>query len=185
MTAAQGLVLVARIGKPHGLRGEVTVQLHTDDPDRRLAVNATLICEPLDHGPLTIATVRVHQGRHLVGFESVSDREGAEALRHTRLYVPALDPSGRRSHFGDAPSQDVDEFYEDELVGMSVVLTTGEAVGTVSALHTRAAQDLLEIAQSEGGTALVPFVAALVPRVDSERREVVIDPPEGLLGMSD
>lgn len=178
-------MLVARVGKPHGLRGEVTVQLHTDDPDRRLAVNATLMCEPLDRGPLTVATVRVHQGRHLVGFESVSDREGAEALRNTRLYVPALDPSGTRSHDDDAPSQDVDEYYEDELVGMSVVLTTGEAIGTVRALHTRAAQDLLEIAQSNGDTALVPFVVALVPSVDSERREVVIDPPAGLLDMSD
>ncbi len=178
-------MLVARVGKPHGLRGEVTVQLHTDDPDRRLAVNATLMCEPLDRGPLTIATVRVHQGRHLLGFALVSDREGAEALRNTRLFVSALDPDGMRSRNDDMPGQDADEYYEDELVGMSVVLTTGETIGTVSALHTRAAQDLLEIMQSSGATALVPFVAALVPRVDSERREVVIDPPAGLLDMGD
>ncbi len=178
-------MLVARVGKPHGLRGEVTVQLHTDDPDRRLAVNATLACEPSDRGPLTVATVRVHQGRHLVGFESVTDREGAEVLRNTRLYIPALDSSGARTRGDDAPSQDVDEYYEDELVGMKVLLLTGETIGTVSALHTRSAQDLIEIARVNGGTALVPFVAALIPNVDSARREVVIDPPEGLLDMSD
>ncbi len=185
MTAGPGLVLVARVGKPHGLRGEVTVQLHTDDPDWRLAVNATLACEPLDRGPLTVASVRVHQGRYLIGFESVSDREGAEALRNTRLFVSALDASGTRKEDDEAPHQDADEYYEDELVGMNVVLTTGEAVGVVSALHTHAAQDLLEITQSNGSAALVPFVAALVPSVDSARREVVIDPPAGLLDMSD
>ncbi len=184
MTAGPRLVLVARVGKPHGLRGEVTVQLHTDDPDRRLAVSETLACEPLDRGPLTIESVRVHQGRYLIGFESVFDREGAEALRNTRLFIPALDPGGSRKD-NDAPYQDADEYYEDELVGMNVVLTTGEAIGTVSALHTRAAQDLLEITQSNGNTALVPFVAALVPRVDSARREVMIDPPAGLLDLSD
>lgn len=178
-------MLVARIGKPHGLRGEVTVQLHTDDPDRRLAVNETLTCEPLDRGPLTIATVRVHQGRHLLGFESVGDREGAEALRNTKLFVSALDADGVRSRGQSSPDQDVDEFYEDELVGMSVVLTSGEAIGTVSALHTRSAQDLLEITRANGATALVPFVAALVPHVDSAQRRVTIDPPAGLLDMSD
>lgn len=176
MTAGTGLALVARVGKPHGLRGEVTVQLHTDDPGRRLAVNETLECEPPTRGPLTIATVRVHQGVYLLGFESVSDREGAEALRNTRLFAPAHDAQ---------PHRDADEYYEDELVGMSVVLTTGEPVGTVSALHTRAAQDLLEITQSNGATALVPFVSALVPSVDSTRRQVVIDPPIGLLDLGD
>ncbi|MGB3828362.1 MAG: ribosome maturation factor RimM [Ornithinimicrobium sp.] len=178
-------LLVARIGRPHGLRGEVSVQVHTDTPDQRFVVGADFVVEPAERGPLTIRSVRVHQGRYLLGFEGVNDRDHAEGLRDTRLFL-TLDAPGPPS--SDSSSVDVEEpdgdaqgYYEDELVGMTVRLVSGEIVGEVSALHTRAVQDLLEISLSGSGSVLVPFVEQLVPTVDTGRREIVIDPPAGLL----
>ena len=88
-------VVVARIGKPHGLRGEVTVQLHTDDPETRFAVGSTLATQAKAGTgvprALTIRSTRVHQGTWLLGFEEVPDRTGAESLRGTRLVVDAAD----------------------------------------------------------------------------------------------
>ena len=86
-------VVVARIGKPHGLRGEVTVQLHTDDHEARFAAGAVLATQaaPGSRVPqaLTIRSTRVHQGTWLLGFEEIPDRTGAESLRGTRLVAPA------------------------------------------------------------------------------------------------
>ncbi|MGC1208061.1 MAG: ribosome maturation factor RimM [Ornithinimicrobium sp.] len=191
MSGSRDLVLVARIGKPHGLRGEVSVQVHTDAPDDRFRVGSVLATEPPDRGPLEIVSVRVHQGRYLLGFAGVEGREGAESLRNTRLYVP-LDASAGSPSLPDGVAagdshglaqedSNTEAFYEDELVGASVRLVSGEVVGEVSALHTRPAQDLLEVTLSGGGSALVPFVAQLVPTVDIAAGVVVIDPPAGLL----
>ncbi|MGB3257909.1 MAG: ribosome maturation factor RimM [Ornithinimicrobium sp.] len=176
------LVLVARIGRPHGLRGEVSVQVHTDAPDERFSVGSVFAAEPADRGPLNLLSVRVHQGRYLLRFKGVESRESAEQLRDTRLFVP-LGGGGTSEDrsVGDAQLAPTEEFYADELVGLSVRLVSGEDVGRVSALHTRPAQDLLEVVLHGGGTALVPFVQQLVPTVDIATGVVVIDPPAGLL----
>ncbi len=182
MSDADDAILVARIGKPHGLRGEVTVQLHTDAPQDRLAIGSDLQTDPAARGRLTVRSVRVHQGRYLLGFDGVEDREGAESLRDTKLFVLATSASGDLNAVDpDSSSGDSEEYYEAELVGMSALSTSGEIVGAVTALHTRAAQDLLEITRTHGGVVLVPFVTQLVPVVDRGRREVVIDPPAGLI----
>ncbi len=163
--------VVARVGKAHGLKGEVTVQVHTDDPDRRLVPDAVFVTEPAGAGPLVLRTVRLHQGTFLLGFEGCHDRNAAQALRGTLLLL-------------DHSEQDDDEpdaWRAEELVGFVVELTDGTVVGEVSGLHPRAAQDLLEVRLTEGGTALVPFVEEMVPEVDESTRRVVIDPPEGLL----
>lgn len=191
MNGLRDSVLVARIGKPHGLRGEVSVQVHTDTPGERFSVGSVLVAEPPERGPLVVVSVRVHQGRYLLGFAGVEGREGAEMLRNTRLYIP-LGASSVSVDGADtiaAPDvvgvpgegADTDAFYEDELVGLGVQLVSGEVVGKVIALHTRPAQDLLEISMSGGGNALVPFVEKLVPTVDISTGVVVIDPPAGLL----
>lgn len=161
------MLLVARIGRAHGLRGEVTVRVHTDSPDERFTPGAELVTDPAEAGPLVVRGVRVHQGRYLLAFEGVTDRRGAEALRGTRLLAEELDED--------------EGWYEEELVGLTVVDTTGAVLGEVSALHTRHAQDLLEVRLSGGGSALVPFVTELVPEIDEEARRLVVDPPEGLL----
>jgi 16S rRNA processing protein RimM len=174
-------LLVARIGKPHGLRGEVTVQLHTDDPEARLAPGAVLATKAAAGSgvprSLTVASTRVHRGIWLIGFEQVPDRTGAESLRGTQLFLDAADLAAEQD-------DDSEGWYEDELVGLTVVTRDGTVVGEVTGLETRAVQDLIVVRLSSGGEALVPFVEAIVPEVDVEGGRVVIDPPPGLLDLN-
>ncbi|MCK0111295.1 ribosome maturation factor RimM [Ornithinimicrobium sp. F0845] len=167
------MFVVARIGKPHGLRGEVTVQVHTDAPDERFAVGTEFATEP-DRGPLTLRTVRVHQQVYLLGFEGITDRTAAEALRNTRLLLA-----------DEEEAEEDDAWREEDLLGLTVVLTDGTVVGEVSALHTREVQDLLEVRRADGRELLVPFVEEIVPEVDDETGRVTIDPPAGLLELGD
>ncbi|ACY98959.1 MULTISPECIES: ribosome maturation factor RimM [Thermomonospora] len=167
-------VVVGRIGRPHGVRGEVTVDVRTDDPDARFAPGAVLDTDPPHLGPLTVERARWHVGRLLLRFTGVDDRTAAEKLRGTWLVVDT----------GDLPPlEDPDEFHDHELIGLTAVTTDGTPVGTVrDILHY--AQDLLVIRRETGGEALVPFVAALVPEVDVAGGRIVIDPPPGLLDES-
>ena len=171
--------VIARIGKPHGLLGEVTVQLHTDDPGRRLVVGTVLDTEaaPGTGVPraLTVRSTRVHNGVWLVGFEEIPDRTGAESLRGTRLVVDAADV---------LPVLDEDDvFTEEQLRGLAVVDPAGTVLGEVGGLELGAAQDRLVILLPDGREAQVPFVAALVPEVDLDGGRVVVDPPPGLLDL--
>jgi 16S rRNA processing protein RimM len=167
--------VVARIGRPHGLRGEVTVQTHTDDPAGRFVPGAAFETDPPERGPLVLHSVRVHQGTFLLAFEGHPDRTAAEALRGTRLLAPGADEA----------DEDEDAWYEQDLVGLTAVTAEGVVLGEVSALLPREAQDLLELRLSTGGTALVPFVQQLVPEVDTEAGRVVIDAPPGLLELGE
>lgn len=165
--------VVARIGKPHGLRGEVTVQVHTDSPEERFTPGTGFATEP-DRGTLTLRSVRVHQQVYLLGFEGVPDRTAAESLRNTRLLLAE-----------DDETEDDDAWREEDLLGLTVVTTDGTVVGEVSALHTRDVQDLLEVRRPDGGEVLIPFVEELVPEVDEDAGRVVVDPPAGLLELGD
>ena len=127
---------------------------------------------------LTLTTARLHREIWLLGFDQVPDRTGAEGLRGTQLFVALGDVI-------DDVDDDEDAWYEEELVGLAVVDTTGAHRGEVAGLQTGAAQDLLVIALTGGGQALVPFVEAIVPEVDTEAGRVVIDPPPGLLELAD
>lgn len=167
------MFVVARIGKPHGLRGEVTVQVHTDAPEERFTVGTEFATEP-ERGTLVLRSVRLHQQVYLLGFEGVPDRTAAEALRNTRLLLEQE----------DEVVQD-DAWREEDLLGLTVVLTDGTVIGEVSALHPREVQDLLEVRRTDGRELLVPFVEELVPEVDEEAGRVVIDPPAGLLELGD
>jgi 16S rRNA processing protein RimM len=177
--AVDNQLLVARIGKPHGLHGEVTVQLHTDDPERRFVVGAMLTTQAAAGSGvprvLTVQSTRVHQGVWLLGFEGIPDRTGAESLRDTRLFADVT---------SDEPSEDQDAWYEDDLVGLAVTTRDGTVVGEVVGLQSRPAQDLLVVRLTGGGEALVPFVEQIVPEVDLQGRRVVIDPPAGLLELN-
>ena len=165
-------IVAARVGRPHGLRGEVTVQVHTDEPGRRFVPGAEFATDPVEAGPLRVRSVRVHQGIYLLGFEGHPDRTAAEALRGTRLLVP------------DEDAGDDEAWREEELLGLAVVLPDGTPLGTVTALHLRPAQDLLEV-DTGSGSVLVPFVEELVPEVDEENGRVVVDPPPGLLELGE
>lgn len=173
MTAMNDVV-VARIGKPHGLKGEVTVRVHTDAPDERFVIGATFRTDPTAHGPLTLRTHRVHNGIHLLAFEEAADRTAAEGLRGTQLLVEAADDDG-----------DEDAWYADDLVGLSVVDPQGSELGTVVELHDRPAQDLLEIRLRDDRIAYVPFVEQIVPDVDVDAGRIVVDAPPGLLDLTE
>ena len=167
---------VGRVIRPHGIRGEVAVDVRTDDPGERFASGSVLATDPPGAGPLTVASARWHSGRLLVSFAGVSDRNQAELLRGTWLTVDSADVP--------APA-DPDEFHDQQLIGLQVVTTAGEPVGTVTDV-THPAQDLLVIepaAGREGGELLVPFVAAIAVEVDVQAGRQVIDPPPGLLDL--
>jgi 16S rRNA processing protein RimM len=180
-------IVVARIGKPHGLRGEVTVQLHTDDPARRLVPGASFATEARSGSgvprELTIRTARVHNGTWLLSFEGIPDRTGAEGLRGARLAVDT-DEAAEAAAASAAGADNEDAYYEDELVGLAVESPAGERLGTVASLETGSAQDLLVVTLEDGTSAWIPFVAAIVPEVDLAGGRIVVDPPPGLLELN-
>jgi 16S rRNA processing protein RimM len=165
-------VVVGRVGRPHGIKGEVSVEVRTDDPERRLAPGMTLRTEPTAAGPLTIAAGRVHSGRLLLTFEGYPDRTAAERLRGV-LLVADVDP-------GERP-EDPEEFYDHQLVGLAVRTVAGEDVGTLDEVLHLPGQDVLAVRRPGGDEVLVPFVHQIVPVVDLDAGEVVVDPPPGLL----
>jgi 16S rRNA processing protein RimM len=172
-------LVVGRVGRPHGIRGEVTVQVHTDDPDLRFSAGSVLATEPAEQGPLTISSARWHSGRLLLSFEGYADRNSAEDLRGTFLVMDSADVG---------PTADPDEFHDYELIGLEVQTAGGEPVGVVAdVLHQ--GQNLLVVQPAASGAAggrpqiLVPFVAAFVPDVDVKAGRLVIDPPPGLLDL--
>jgi 16S rRNA processing protein RimM len=172
-------VIVGRIGRPHGIRGEVVVGLRTDEPDQRFAAGVTLgVARTPDEepGPLTVASARWHSGQLLVAFAGITDRTAAGELTGRWLSVDA----------SQLPrTEDPDEFRDHELIGLAVRTAAGEAVGVVAdVLHP--GQDLLVVRGERlpGGECLVPFVKAIVPEVDVAAGLLVIDPPPGLLDPS-
>ena len=163
---------VGRIGRAHGISGEVAVEVRTDDPDRRFADGAVLVSDPPERGPLTVVAARWHSGRLLVRFDRLTDRTAAEALRGTMLLVDVDEH--------DRPA-DPDEFYDHQLIGLAVFTDGGEAVGTVTDVLHLPAQDVLAIERKDGAEVLVPFVAELVPEVDVDGGRLTVVPRPGLL----
>lgn len=172
-------VTVGRIGRPHGIRGEVVVGVRTDEPELRFAVGSRLDTDRADAGPLTVATVRWQSGELIVRFDGIRDRTAAAGLRGTWLSVD----SGTL-----ARPDDPDEFRDHELIGLSVRTADGTDVGVVTdVLHH--GQDLLAVrprgAASASGEILVPFVKEIVTDVDLTAGLLVIDPPAGLLNLEE
>ncbi|HKR49865.1 MAG TPA: ribosome maturation factor RimM [Pseudonocardiaceae bacterium] len=160
--------VVGRIGRPHGLGGEVTVQVRTDSPQQRFAAGAQLGAGA--GRTLTVDTVRPHAGSLLVRFDGVADRAAAAELRGVLLTVditelPELD--------------DPDEFYDHQIEGLAAVGRDGAVLGTVREVVHAPASDLL-VVQTDRGEVLVPFVRAIVLEVDLVGGRVLLDPPAGL-----
>ncbi|MDR1798911.1 MAG: ribosome maturation factor RimM [Bifidobacteriaceae bacterium] len=162
-------VILARIGRAHGLRGEVALELRTDRADLRFVPGTVFSTDPPGAGPLTLRGLRTAQNGVLAAFQEAGDRTAAEALRGTLLLADV------------DPAEEAEAWYPAQLKGLPVELPDGTAVGQVSGLVALPAQDLLEIAQPDGTTALVPLVKALVPVVDVAAGRIVIDPPTGLV----
>lgn len=165
-------LVVARIGRAHGIKGEVTVEVRTDEPELRLGPGAVLATDPATVGPLTIETGRVHSGRLLLRFEGVHDRTGAEALRNT-LLIAEVDPDER--------PEDEDEYYDHQLIDLDVVTEDGQHVGRITEISHLPTQDLFVVERPDGSEVYVPFVEQIVTGIDLEEQRAVIDPPPGLI----
>ena len=171
-------VVVGRLGRPHGVHGEFTVEVRTDDPDLRFTPGAVLLTDPADRGPLAVAGRRWHREVLLLQLEGpggapIDSREAAEAVRNTELHVPVA----------DLPElEDPEVFYDHQLVGLTARLTDESVLGEVTAVRHEGA-DLLVVRRPVAGELLVPFVTAIVPTVDLAGGFVVVDPPEGLLDL--
>lgn len=160
-------VVVGRIGRAHGIRGELNVEIRTDEPDRRFAPGSSVVC---GDRTLTIASARHHSGRLVVAFTEIPDRTAAEAI-HGAVLEAVIDPA-------DIPT-DPEEFYDHQLVGLDA--RRGDAVvGKVTGLIHLPAQDTLTI-DIDSREVLVPFVTALVPEVNVIGGYVRVADIDGLL----
>ncbi len=171
-------LVVARIGRAHGIKGEVTIEVRTDAPRERFVPGAIFHVEggaaataSTGRPPtLTLTGARNHNGVYLLAFDGVHDRSRADALRGAVLEADLPDA---------APESDA--WYDHELVGLRALDPAGELLGEVLAVQHAPAQDLLVVRRTGGAKRLVPFVTAIVPRVDIAAGVIVIDAPPGLL----
>ena len=158
-------LLVGRIGRAHGILGEATIEVRTDEPDRRFAIGATVQTD--SNGELRVISGRVHNGILLLGFEGITDRNSIEKLRNTLLYAD-VDIN--------ETNDDEDEYHVMQLIGCEAVLESGEVFGEISDVVNLPGQDLLAI-KTAHGEQLIPFVHQLVPTVDIANKKVVVIPP--------
>lgn len=166
-------LLVGRIGRPHGVKGAVTVEVHTDDPGTRFAAGSVLTTDPAEAGPLTVSASRQNNGILVITFAGVTDRNGAESLRGTRLLVDVD---------ADPLADDPDAFYDHQLVGLTADHVDGTRLGAVTAVVHAPAAPVLTVTTEAGDEVLVPFVSAIVPAVDLDAGRLTIDPPDGMFG---
>ena len=157
---------VGRIGKAHGILGEATIEVRTDEAEDRFAIGAVL--ETDSHGELTVVSARVHNGILLLGFQGIEDRNSIEALRNELLYAE-VDIA--------APGIDEDDYHVLQLVGCTAYLVDGDEFGVVTDVLNLPGQDVLAI-KSADGEVLIPFVRQLVPVVDIKAQRMTVIPPD-------
>ena len=153
------------------MRGEVTVEIRTDDPDSRFAIGATLATDPENKGPLTIRDARFHSGTLLLSFNGFDDRTSVESLRNV-LLLSDVNPK-------EANATE-DDFHISQIVGSSVIDVEGIDWGLVVDVMHLPAQDTLVI-DHNGREILVPFVKAFVPKVDIDKKIITVNSIESLL----
>ncbi|MFG1345762.1 ribosome maturation factor RimM [Xanthobacter autotrophicus DSM 431] len=160
-------VLVARIGAPHGVKGEVRLFIFTEEPHALLDLDP--LTDESGRRRFRVASLRAAKDHFVARLEGVADRTAAEALTNVDLYVP-------REALPEP--EDEDTFYHADLLGLPVLDEAGAVIGQVTALHDFGAGDILEYAPTLPGvkakTLMVPFTRDAVPVVDVSGRRVVI-----------
>ena len=169
------MVLVGRIARPHGIRGQVVVNPETDFVEDRFVPGATMWTRSA-HGEeaLTISAARVQNGRPVVGFDGFSRIEDVERLAGLELRVPEE----------SLQSLGAGVYYQHQLVGCSVKTRRGDRVGDVVRVDGGAGGSLL-VVKGERGEVLVPFAQHICVEIDVASRQIVVDPPEGLLELNE
>jgi 16S rRNA processing protein RimM len=184
--AAPEYAIVGRVRKAHGVRGELVVELITDAPEAIFASGRRVLVGTVTGEPpraprtpreaavpreLTVRSTSPFKGGLIVAFEELADRTQADLFQKRYLLVPVADiaPAGE------------DEVYFHELLGMSVVLASGEPLGLVDALYELPQGLMIDVRRDAGGTVMLPYRPEVVTEVRIAERVIVVDPPEGLL----
>jgi 16S rRNA processing protein RimM len=175
MPAWDDLVVVARVARPHGRRGEVILNLETDFPERRFAPgNRVMVRRGADAEPLVVRSVWFLKSRPVVGFDGFASIDDAETLAGRELRIPA-------DELAELPPG---MFYHHDLVGCRVETAAGLIVGEVVAVDGAGEASRLVVATPRGED-LIPLVGEMVPLVDTRGRRIVVAAPDGLLGLND
>lgn len=160
---------IGKVVKSHGIKGEVAVDITTDDPDIHFAVGETLTGKQAGKEiELTVKTMRPHQKRLLVSFEEIPDRTAADSLRGMKFFAEPLEHDAEE-----------DGYYDHELVGLEVRMDK-KPIGKVTGVMDTPNRKILEV-DYQGREVLIPFVMDIVPEVDLDEGYLTITPPEGLL----
>ena len=163
-------LVVGRIGRAHGVLGEATIEVQTDDPDIRFQIGNKLTLD--DGKQLTIRSSRWHNQILLLAFDGVTDRNQIEELRDQLI------------------SSDVDldllapgEYHFQQLIGCEVFQQNGELIGAVDEIVKLPGQDLLSVNRA-GAQVLIPMVKQIIIEIDVLAKKIVVNPPEGLLDVA-
>lgn len=169
--ASELSVVMARFGAAHGVRGEVRLKSHTEEPMAVLGYSPLIGSNGREY---RLTTARPAAGASsdmlVVRVEGIGDRTDAEA-------VNGIDLSAPRSRL---PATDPDDFYHADLIGLTAETANGELLGEVVSIHDHGAGDLLELSDGDAPSVLVPFTRKMVPTVDVEGGRIIVDPPAGL-----
>ena len=182
------LLRVCRIGRAQGLKGEVTVQIFTDEPEYRSAPGAVLYTKDGEE-EYVVASSRTFKERWIIRFGGSGDRDASEAAKGVVLYGEADDPE---------EMLEADEWYPKDLISLEARLAEGNTLGLAPGTVVGKVVDVIEVAQwllkirlanpvkdADGvvveNSALVPFVDELVPDIDLEGGYLTLDPPGGLI----
>lgn len=159
---------VGRVLRPHGVRGELRVEIMTDHPER-LSFHPVLYLGP-EHTPYDLEGVRFHKGAALIKLTGCDDRNAAEALRNQLVQIP----------FEDAVPLEEGEFYEFQIMGAEVITETGETLGRVVEVIETGANDVY-VVQGPRGELLIPVIEDVVQELDLENQRMVVTLLPGLL----
>jgi 16S rRNA processing protein RimM len=170
----EDMAIVGRIARTHGLRGELIVNVETDFPEERFQPGAELfIARGVDMEPLTLTSVRFHQGRPIVAVAGFDGIDVAQPLTGLELRIPAERlvplPAGM--------------FYRHDLIGWRVETSAGQAVGIVKGVDGTAGVSRLVVASGDDEI-LIPFASEICTAIDKDGKRIVIAPPEGLLELN-
>ena len=163
-------LVVGRLGRPHGVHGEISVEVRTDEPEIRFAKGSKLSVKE-SNNQLTVLSSRWHQEKMLVKFEEITDRDLANEIKGKTLTIK-IDPNSIETK--------KDQYYEFQLAGLKVIDKNDKTLGRIKEVITNLAQDLLVVETVDKREVLVPFVKQIVTNVDLNKKLVIMDPPTGL-----
>lgn len=168
------LVCLGVVTSPHGVRGQVKIKYYTQEPEGLISYGHLYDAK----GNVTFDIVLKGEAKGLLiaSIKGVNDRNAAERLKGTEFFVP-------REALPETESGD--EFYYEDLVGMDVMLESGEVFGRVLQVHNHGAGDLLEIMRSDGKKEFFSFSKASFPQIDLQKRTILFNPPEEIIAKED